>query len=259
MTAPQPAKDFARTERRPGMAGKVLDTLNEHPSWTSGDIARHVGCEPAYVRATLKREREKNARKDGRPEPVFWADMDREERREACLAGRKAGLSTSQIAAPLRATRNSVIGILKRLKDSGVRVPASPHGPGSNPGKHSAKPAAVPEKRPEPKPARVHGAGVASAVRARMVPPENRPALPVERKLASAPVSRNLSLMDLSDRVCRYPHDDPRSPSFGFCGAATDGNPPYCGYHTRIVYQPLASRQRGHQIATATLSSRKVA
>jgi GcrA cell cycle regulator len=89
-----------------------------------------------------------------------------------------------------------------------------------------------------------------------MVPAENRPALPVERTLTGAPASRNLSLMDLSDKVCRYPHGDPKLPSFGFCGAATNGTPPYCRYHARLIYQPPEIRLRRHKIATATLSTR---
>jgi GcrA cell cycle regulator len=183
----------------------------------------------------------------------LWAEMDGDARRAACLKGRTAGLSAAQIAKPLGCTRMAVIGILKRLKDSGVRVPASPHGKGSNPAKRAITAAAVPEKKPEPKPARVHGAGAASAARARMVPAENRAALPVERTL-SGPISRNLSLMDLSDTVCRYPHGDPKLPSFGFCGAATNGTPPYCRYHARLIYQPPEVRR--HKIATATLSTR---
>jgi len=192
----------------------------------------------------------------------LWSEMDKEARRAACLKGRKAGLSASQIAKPLGCTRMAVIGMLKRMKDAGTHVPASPHGPGSNQGhKKSARTGLpiVPEKVPAaPKKTKVHPPGVVSAVRARMFPSENRPAPQSERTFFGEPVSRNLSLMELSDAVCRYPHGDPKASDFGFCGASTKGAlgmpvPPYCSYHARLVFQPLDRRARADRIATATV------
>jgi hypothetical protein len=69
----------------------------------------------------------------------LWASMDGDARRAACLKGRTDGLSAAQIAKPLGCTRMAVIGILKRLKDSGVPVPKSPHSNKPRPAKVSAR------------------------------------------------------------------------------------------------------------------------
>jgi GcrA cell cycle regulator len=48
----------------------------------------------------------------------------------------------------------------------------------------------------------------------------------------------------LNDSKCHWPIGDPSSAEFFFCGGRTIEGLPYCGYHSRIAYQPAADRRR---------------
>src|SRR5690606_20348520 len=58
-----------------------------------------------------------------------------------------------------------------------------------------------------------------------------------------APVSLRLSLLQLTERTCRWPHGDPRADDFSFCGHDTRFESAYCAYHRRIAFTPLSQRQ----------------
>lgn len=45
-----------------------------------------------------------------------------------------------------------------------------------------------------------------------------------------------ISISDLNEFTCRYPIGDPLSPYFGYCGAPTEENKPYCPGHCRLAY-----------------------
>ena len=42
----------------------------------------------------------------------------------------------------------------------------------------------------------------------------------------------------LRGHVCKWPIGDPKAPDFSFCGAAVDGDGPYCPGHHRRAHQP---------------------
>lgn len=44
------------------------------------------------------------------------------------------------------------------------------------------------------------------------------------------------TLLDLTARTCRWPHGDPQSGDFYFCGAPPLDAVPYCGPHSRMAY-----------------------
>lgn len=46
-----------------------------------------------------------------------------------------------------------------------------------------------------------------------------------------------LKLVDLKERMCRWPNGDPRDESFSFCGCETIAGLPYCDAHCRAAYQ----------------------
>lgn len=71
----------------------------------------------------------------------------------------------------------------------------------------------------------------AAAVRAYVPPPAEPPPLTM------------VDIMELTDAMCKWPIGEPRTPGFGFCGAAADGAPPYCRYHARLAYQPVERRR----------------
>ncbi|RZI57839.1 MAG: GcrA cell cycle regulator [Zymomonas sp.] len=58
------------------------------------------------------------------------------------------------------------------------------------------------------------------------------------------PISRNLTLIQLSDRTCKWPLGDPLSAEFRFCGNGSNDASPYCQYHARIAFQPVSERRR---------------
>lgn len=50
------------------------------------------------------------------------------------------------------------------------------------------------------------------------------------------PISRGLSLMQLTDKTCKFPYGDPKEPGFSFCGHAPEEGRPYCEAHARLAY-----------------------
>lgn len=47
------------------------------------------------------------------------------------------------------------------------------------------------------------------------------------------PVSMTLPLADLTEHTCRWPHGDPKSADFGFCGHPVAPGSSYCAHHHR--------------------------
>ena len=58
------------------------------------------------------------------------------------------------------------------------------------------------------------------------------------------PMTRNLTLVQLSDRTCKWPLGDPLSADFRFCGNHSGDSSPYCTHHARIAFQPASERRR---------------
>jgi GcrA cell cycle regulator len=142
------------------------------------------------------------------------------------------GLSASQIAAELGGiTRNAVIGKVHRLGLSGrAKSPAS--------------------AAPRPRKARAHSHMLRVS----------RPSIRGNTALAHAyeleqepepqhidniiPMGQRRTILDLTEETCRWPIGDPGSAEFFFCGGQTITGLPYCGYHSRVAYQPAADRRR---------------
>lgn len=141
------------------------------------------------------------------------------------------GLSASQIAAELGGvTRNAVIGKVHRLNLSGRAK--------------SANSSPRPRKPRAPGGARRHVTVGNTALKAQ---PR---AHPVARRAAIAdpdvvvPISLRASILSLTETTCKWPHGDPGTEGFNFCGHRSKEGSPYCDYHSRIAYQPIADRRR---------------
>ena len=61
----------------------------------------------------------------------------------------------------------------------------------------------------------------------------------------SAEISDKTSLLDLNDRICRWPMGHPGEPDFHFCGDKVNPGFPYCVDHCGRAYQ--AQLPRGHR------------
>ncbi|WAP66985.1 GcrA family cell cycle regulator [Jiella pelagia] len=70
-------------------------------------------------------------------------------------------------------------------------------------------------------------------------------AAPIVRKGAEVvPMTRKLSLVQLTERTCKWPIGDPLSPDFHFCGDHSGDGTPYCSFHAKLAFQAVTERRR---------------
>ncbi|WP_166416248.1 GcrA family cell cycle regulator [Cochlodiniinecator piscidefendens] len=180
------------------------------------------------------------------------------------------GQSASQIAKELGGvTRNAVIGKVHRLglsnrattgakaapKDKAAPKAAAP---AAKPKPAAPKPAAAAAPKPKPKvePA-THAAVPAttpmSAAR-RAIIPAGQPLPPQPSANEISPealasvrevekTAKRLSLMELTEKTCKWPIGDPSTEDFWFCGLGTQAGKPYCEAHVGVAFQPMSSRR----------------
>ncbi|WP_116082827.1 GcrA family cell cycle regulator [Tropicimonas sp. IMCC34011] len=55
--------------------------------------------------------------------------------------------------------------------------------------------------------------------------------------------SRKISLMELTERTCKWPIGDPATDDFWFCGLPAQAGKPYCEAHVGVAFQPMSSRR----------------
>lgn len=173
------------------------------------------------------------------------------------------GQSASQIAKELGGvTRNAVIGKVHRLglsnRVGGAPEPvkAKPADPApksearptaAKPARTEAKPAA---QRPEPAPA----APVQASPGRKQIIPAGQPLPPQPSAGEISPEAlasvrevekkaRRISLMELTERTCKWPIGDPATEDFWFCGLTTQQGKPYCEAHVGVAFQPMSSRR----------------
>ena len=158
----------------------------------------------------------------------------------------KDGKSAAEIAKALSkgVTRNAVIGKAHRMGLSGRPSPIKKSASGSE--KKSAK-------FPLKKIRGVKGVNKSSATSAkkRNAPPSKETAKSKKSEKENLQPSGGVSLIDLTERMCRWPIGDPREDDFTFCGRSINEGTPYCSSHAAMAYQ-TSSRTR------TTMISRKV-
>ncbi|RAZ87439.1 GcrA cell cycle regulator [Mesorhizobium hawassense] len=153
------------------------------------------------------------------------------------------GLSASQIAAQLGGvSRNAVIGKVHRLKLSGRgRATAAPARQ-----KKVVQGASMQKSVTRAANATRHVTATIGATALQVQfdaePVARHYIRPVENVVV--PISRNLQLVELTERTCKWPNGDPLSEDFSFCGNDAAETGPYCKYHSRVAFQPAAERRR---------------
>ncbi len=208
---------------------------------------------------------------------MSWTD----ERVETLKRMWAEGQSASQIAKELGGvTRNAVIGKVHRLglsnrvggkeegEEDAVAAPAAAAKPESP---KAEAPAATPRAEPaaaaaRPAPAAERPAPAAAAPAA--APASNVTALPLRKAIVPAgqPLppqpsaneispetlasarevekrSRRLTLMELTERTCKWPIGDPATDDFWFCGLPSVQGKPYCEAHVSVAFQPMSARR----------------
>ncbi len=177
------------------------------------------------------------------------------------------GQSASQIAKELGGvTRNAVIGKVHRLGLSN-RTAAAPAKSAAPAAKEAPapKPAAKAEpatpKQPEPAKPADPAAAEAPAARPSNVTPLRKPIVPAGQPLPPQPSAneispealakvsevekhaKKISLMELTERTCKWPIGDPATDDFYFCGLPVQQGKPYCEAHVGVAFQPMSSRR----------------
>ena len=186
------------------------------------------------------------------------------------------GATASQIADELGGvSRNAVIGKAHRL---GLEQRPSPVKPGEE--KEKKAPSAVSAPKSAPKAEATPKAGTAaaapaaqSAAPAQPGAPTGRPGpemqyrsigpggfvrqgpgdqqapippAPPRRLVPAKPspeVADKTSLLDLNDRICKWPIGHPGEPDFHFCGEQANPGFPYCVQHCGVAYQAQLPRR----------------
>ncbi|MGZ8334296.1 MAG: GcrA family cell cycle regulator [Allosphingosinicella sp.] len=189
------------------------------------------------------------------------------------------GMTASQIADELGGvSRNAVIGKAHRL---GLQSRPSPVKPNEGPGEPSTSPfepeapaeaeaAARPEaaeaepedteiaaeprpaaSAPQPAPAapqpQIRSIGPGGFVR--QSPGEQQspiPPAPPRRLVPAKPspeIADKTSLLDLNEKICKWPIGHPGEPDFHFCGSPANPGFPYCVEHCGVAYQAQIPRR----------------
>lgn len=196
---------------------------------------------------------------------MSWTD----ERVETLKRMWNEGQSASQIAKELGGvTRNAVIGKVHRLglsnrvggkddEDEATPAPAPAAAVKPEPAPRP-EPAAAPRAEP-PRPAQPAAAAPAASnvtplpVRKAIIPAGQplppQPSLNEISPEALASVrevekrARKLTLMELTERTCKWPIGDPATEDFWFCGLPSLPGKPYCEAHVGVAFQPMSARR----------------
>jgi GcrA cell cycle regulator len=200
---------------------------------------------------------------------MAWTD----ERIEQLKSMWEKGMTASQIADELGGvSRNAVIGKAHRL---GLQARPSP----VRDGHHDAAPAApvavapaelkmeAPRPAPAPRAPERPAAPVATAAPEPSAPPQPQirsigpggflrqapgeqsapiPPAPPRRLVPAKPspeIADKTSLLDLNDRICKWPLGHPGEPDFHFCGDPVNPGFPYCVAHCGQAYQAQLPRR----------------
>jgi len=202
---------------------------------------------------------------------MSWTD----ERVETLKKMWAEGQSASQIAKELGGvTRNAVIGKVHRLglsnratgtpaKDEAEVEAAAPTPRSEAPAKpvEPARAADPKPAAPAPRPSTPVNPTVAQVVNNVTPLPLRKSIVPAGQPLPPQPSAneispevlasvrevekhaKKISLMELTERTCKWPIGDPATEDFWFCGLPSTAGKPYCEAHVGVAFQPMSARR----------------
>jgi GcrA cell cycle regulator len=156
---------------------------------------------------------------------MAWTD----ERIAQLKAGWEGGMTASQIAEQLGegVTRNAVIGKAHRL---GLEARPSPVKAGEEVAEAAPAPvAAAAAAAPPPRPAPVAAPPAAKAT--------------IAKKPVRTGKAARTTLLDLNEKICKWPIGHPGDADFHFCGKPVQAGFPYCTEHCLVAYQAQLPRR----------------
>ncbi|MGB8623909.1 MAG: GcrA family cell cycle regulator, partial [Paracoccaceae bacterium] len=113
-----------------------------------------------------------------------------------------------------------------------------------------AKPKPEPVEKPTPTPANT---ATASSARKQIIPAgQPLPPQPSANEISPEALAsvreiekkaKRLTLMELTERTCKWPVGDPATDDFWFCGLTVQPGKPYCEAHVGVAFQPMSSRR----------------
>ncbi|HEU4960886.1 MAG TPA: GcrA family cell cycle regulator [Sphingomonas sp.] len=205
---------------------------------------------------------------------MAWTD----ERIDTLKTMWEKGMTASQIADKLGGvSRNAVIGKAHRLGLQSRPSPVKPNEPEEKPAAKAAAPKPAPAPAARPAEPRVEAKPAAPEPARPSLPPTPQPASerepqtmlrsigpggfirqsPGEQQAPAAPapprrlvparpspeIAGKTTLLDLNDRICKWPIGHPGEPDFHFCGDPVNPGFPYCVVHCGHAYQAQLPRR----------------
>jgi len=182
------------------------------------------------------------------------------------------GQSASQIAKELGGvTRNAVIGKVHRLGLSNRNGTGTGAGAGTSDTSAKEQPAAKSRSKAKPASKSTSESGARSEPSPETEDTETKTAAPVSSRSkqiipAGQPLppqpsaseidpealakmsevekkAKKLTLMELTERTCKWPVGDPATEKFWFCGLPVQSGKPYCEAHVAVAFQPMSARR----------------
>ncbi|MAQ29020.1 MAG: GcrA cell cycle regulator [Erythrobacter sp.] len=204
--------------------------------WESGATATEIAKELGDVSRNAVIGKAHRLGLKSRPSPVKSADKKKAAPKAKAAPKKKAAPAPSPAPAPAPAP-------------AAAKEPAPRPAPAPAPAPGPAAPAAQgqpQQQQPSSSSPRIVSVGPGGFLR--QGPGDQQPPIPPAppRRLVPAKpdpsIADKTSLLDLSDKVCRWPMGHPGEPDFHFCGEAVNPGFPYCVEHCGRAYQAQLPR-----------------
>ena len=212
--------------------------------WEGGSTASQIAEELTGVSRNAVIGKAHRLGLKARPSPV-----KANEKPEAAAAAPKPAAPKPQAEARVAAPKPAAPVAAAPAMPPPVAAPVAPVARAAAPVAPSTAPADAPVVAPAPPQPRVVSVGPGGFLR--QGPGDQQAPIPPAppRRLVparpSAEISDKTSLLDLNDRICRWPMGHPGEPDFHFCGDKVNPGFPYCVSHCGRAYQ--AQLPRGHR------------
>ena len=202
--------------------------------WTKGATASQIAEELGGVSRNAVIGKAHRLGLESRPSPVKPGE-EKEKKASPAKAGAAPRAAAAKPVAPAAAKAGAA------LREPVPDAPATPAKAGAG--------GAAQQQRSQADPQGIQYRSVGPGGFIRQGPGDTQAPIPPAppRRLVpakpSAEVADKTSLLDLNDRVCRWPMGHPGEPDFHFCGDPANPGYPYCVAHCGVAYQAQLPRR----------------